>query len=146
MRPNLIFMTSFIHIKNLIKLYHFNIIVIFCFSGSISQPGNNLENLRRSIPGEPEVDYPIFRTPPDTEFSCQSRAIGIGSLECLVAKWWSHVRNSHFILAKAKKKFWLWIHFWREKKYLIFGRFDIVYHIRRCGFFLWQYQLIELLS
>lgn len=50
--------------------------MIICFSGSILQSVNNIENLRRSIPGEPEVDYPIFRTPPDTAFSCLSRDTG----------------------------------------------------------------------
>lgn len=55
-------------------------IFIFCliFSGDISKVNgkNDLDKLRRSIPGEPDVDYPIFKTPPDTEFSCKSRAIG----------------------------------------------------------------------
>lgn len=53
----------------------------FFFSGHISQPhsggGDDLDKLRRSIQGEPDVDYPIFRTPPETEFSCHSRATGV---------------------------------------------------------------------
>lgn len=48
----------------------------FFFSNAISQ-SDLLENLRRSIPGKPDIDYPIYRTPPETEFSCQSRATGI---------------------------------------------------------------------
>lgn len=50
----------------------------FSSGGIISKEVTNdsLGNLRRSIPGEPEVDYPIFRTPPETEFSCRGRAIG----------------------------------------------------------------------
>ena len=53
--------------------------IFFSFSGRISQlnSGDDLDKLRRSIPGEPQLDYPIFRTPPETGFSCQSRATGI---------------------------------------------------------------------
>lgn len=50
-------------------------LLFFCYSDAISQ-SDQLENLRRSIPGEPDVDYPIYRSPPETEFSCQSRATG----------------------------------------------------------------------
>ncbi|XP_055300050.1 uncharacterized protein LOC129567310 isoform X2 [Sitodiplosis mosellana] len=47
-------------------------------SGVTSQLGGSdeLDKLRRSIPGEPDVDYPIYRTPPETEFSCRSRFTG----------------------------------------------------------------------
>lgn len=34
------------------------------------------DNLRRSIPGEPDVDYPVYADPPVTEFSCVGRADG----------------------------------------------------------------------
>lgn len=57
----------------------FFLLLLLRFSGDISQvnASDGLDKLRRSIPGEPDVDYPIFKTPPDTEFSCKSRAIGI---------------------------------------------------------------------
>lgn len=52
--------------------------VFFFISGGFSQPnsGDDLDRLRISIGGEPQIDYPIFRTPPETEFSCKSRATG----------------------------------------------------------------------
>lgn len=33
-------------------------------------------NLKNSIPGEPDVDYPIYAMPPDTSFRCRGRANG----------------------------------------------------------------------
>lgn len=52
--------------------------MVLYYSGDISQfsASDQLDKLRRSIPGEPDVDYPIFRTPPETDFSCKSRATG----------------------------------------------------------------------
>jgi hypothetical protein len=35
-----------------------------------------LDWLRNSIPGEPEVDYPIFEEVQDTSFSCADRIFG----------------------------------------------------------------------
>lgn len=33
-------------------------------------------NLKNSIPGEPDIDYPIYAEPPNTSFRCKDRADG----------------------------------------------------------------------
>lgn len=34
-------------------------------------------DIRRSVPGEPEIDYPIFNSVPDTSFSCKGITEGM---------------------------------------------------------------------
>jgi len=48
-----------------------------CLSLAVEQEGDNpLDWLRNSVPGEPEVDYPIYSTTQATSFSCSGLVFG----------------------------------------------------------------------
>lgn len=66
---------------------------IYSLEASAYNPTEQLDNLRKVIPGEPEIDYPIFRSPPDTSFTCTERAHG---------KFLSISANQVFLCAKFK--------------------------------------------
>lgn len=45
-------------------------------NGNFRLEESSIDGLRSVIPGEPDVDYPIYRSPPDTTFTCANRADG----------------------------------------------------------------------
>lgn len=58
-------------------------------------------SIRDAIPGEPELDYPIYSEIPDTDFSCDGRVEGMIELTFSIL---NYLINHHCVSSVKEKK------------------------------------------